>query len=259
MTLDDGFVHGVTHCARSNRSYGRPARQHEPVSTPNPWRDFTQFVKANVPTAFPKESACADANSSQSISCSALRWGVGAFTFPWSPPPFLEGYEMQPSVMFICRSGTSMNPPVDLNKRIASLIKPSSNKRSLRSFKGLFIRVNAHPKVPVGRPVVDTVPRCEHGQNARDKLNVYEVFPLGIRFLQQRVGRLPGFSSSFLPSIIKTPLSSVILFLHHLGRVQTNRNTFEHTARLLCEVVFFYSQPPPDKHFSLTLTGSASL
>lgn len=47
--------------------------------------------------------------------------------------------------------------------------------------------------------------------NATDKLNVYEVFPLGIQFLQQRVGRLPGFSSSFLPvhykdsSIIRDP------------------------------------------------------
>lgn len=47
--------------------------------------------------------------------------------------------------------------------------------------------------------------------NATDKLNVYEVFPPGIHFLQQRVGRLPGFSSSFLPihskdsSIIRDP------------------------------------------------------
>lgn len=93
VTLDDGFVHEVTHCARSNGSYGGPARQHERVSTPIPWRDFTQFAKANVPTAFPEESACADANSSQSISCALLSDEVWEHlhSLDLSPPPSLSG------------------------------------------------------------------------------------------------------------------------------------------------------------------------
>lgn len=139
--MDDGSVHEVTHCAASKRSYGRPAQQHERVPTPNPWRHFTQFAKANVPTAFPEESACADANRSQSISCALLsdevREHLHSLDLSPRPPPFREGYEMQPpTVMFISRSGTSVNPPVDLNKRIASLIKPTSNSRSLKSLQG---------------------------------------------------------------------------------------------------------------------------
>lgn len=63
-------------------------------------------------------------------------------------------------------------------------------------------------------------------------------------------------------SIIKTPLSYVILFLHRLGQVQTSRNTLKHLllhASRWFGFFFFSSQTPLDKHFSLTLTGSASL
>lgn len=71
--------------------------------SPNPWQDFMQFVKANVSFAslFHKSSTCADENGSQGEVSFCLRWGEGAFTFPWSLIffllPLVRKYETEPS------------------------------------------------------------------------------------------------------------------------------------------------------------------
>lgn len=41
VTLHDGVVHEVTYCVRSKWRLGEARRQHERVSSPNPWWDFT--------------------------------------------------------------------------------------------------------------------------------------------------------------------------------------------------------------------------
>lgn len=147
---------------------------------------------------------------------------------------------------------------IETNGSRAWWVKPRPITGASSPFKEQFIQV----KAGLRSPARTWRTWCSAGYvltekklNATDKLNVYEVFPPGIQFLQQRVGWLPGFSSSFFSrSIIKTLLSYVILSSIISGKYRRAVSKLKHC--LLCE---FYSQPRLRKHFSLTLTGSASL
>lgn len=139
-------------------------------------------------------------------------------------PPFREGYEIQPPTLtFKSQPGICVNPPVDRNKWIRCLmIKTPSNNRSLKPVRNSLFRWKRVWEVQLGWPVAEMYwlkKTQRHGQIER----LWGVSS-GDSILAAEGGVIAWlFVIFFFRSIIKTLLSYVILFLHHLRQVQTNR------------------------------------